>query len=123
MRRAIAGILDADQRPCRSTCSSLGVHQTLYRVLNVSGSFASSTINLSGVSDMAKAIKVSPHTTSSTTLFIGTETGEIFKVTGANSSTSPTTINITGSNLPSGTVSCIQVGTSENELIAALELL
>ena len=91
---------------------------TLYRVLNVSGSFASSTINLSGVSDMAKAIKVSPHTTSSTTLFIGTETGEIFKVTGANSSTSPTTINITGSNLPSGTVSCIQVGTSENELIA-----
>ncbi len=64
----------------------------------------------------ASHIVVSPHTTSSSTLFVGTRGGDIYKVTNADGSHAST--KISKSNLPDGTISCIDVGVDENELVA-----
>lgn len=62
-------------------------------------------------------MKVSPYTTASTTLFVGTNLGRIFKVTNANTATP------TYAMLPSpitGTISDIEFGASESEIIVTL---
>lgn len=87
---------------------------TLNRALNVGGTPSVSAITIPGMSDMASHIRVSPYTTSSTTLFVGTGSGDLFKVTNANSSPSATSI---GSALPAGYISCVEIGASENELL------
>ncbi len=65
---------------------------------------------------MATHLRVSPYTTSTTTLFVGTASGRVFKITNAESN-SPTPVNLTQSNLPTGSVSCIDIGATENELL------
>lgn len=72
-------------------------------------------ITVSGMADFASHIKVSPYTTSSSTLFIGTEGGKLFKMTNANNT--PVTTNITSSSFPAGSISCVDIGASENELL------
>ena len=64
----------------------------------------------------ASNLKVSPHTRTSTTLFVGTAGGRVFRITKANTSTSVTT-EITAPNFPKGWVSCIEVGKDENQLL------
>ncbi|KAB2815665.1 PKD domain-containing protein [Phaeocystidibacter marisrubri] len=93
---------------------SARTNSTLSRVSNVAGSPTASSIAISGMSDMASHIRVSPYTTTSTTLFVGTGSGDLYKVTQANGSPSSTSI---GSALPAGYISCVEVGASENELI------
>lgn len=62
----------------------------------------------------ASHIRCSPY--SSNVLFVGNSSGGIFKVTGANGS--PTSTDIDPNNyLPSGYISCIEIGTSENQLL------
>jgi len=68
-------------------------------------------------SGITRHIKVSPYTTSSSTLFVGTSNGKVYKITGANGF-SPSTSNISSILFPTGSVSCIAVGNSENELLA-----
>ena len=66
----------------------------------------------------ATTFTVSQHTTASTTLFIGTSGGSLFKVTNANGG-SPALSNITGASFPSGaTINNVWVGSSELELVA-----
>lgn len=60
-------------------------------------------------------IKVSPHTTSSSSLFVGTESGRLFKVRNAN--TSPNSTEIGDQNFPLGNISCVAVGGSEDSLL------
>ncbi len=72
------------------------------------------SINTSGTTSH---IKASPYTTSSSTLFVGTSTGKVYKITGADGF-SPSTNNISSSQFPTGRVSCIAVGNTENELLA-----
>ncbi len=60
-------------------------------------------------------IKVSPHTTNSTTLFAGTESGRLFKVQYAN--VDPSSTEIGDSNFPTGYISSIAVGGSEDSLL------
>lgn len=60
-------------------------------------------------------IKVSPHTTNSTSLFAGTESGRLFKVTNANSI--PSSTEIGDQNFPLGHISCVAVGGSEDSLL------
>lgn len=87
---------------------------SIWRVRNVTGSpSAEETINVTGMSDDASHIRCSPY---SSTVFVGSDVGEIFKITDANGTYSVT--DITGSNLPSGAVSCIEIGASDNELLA-----
>jgi len=51
----------------------------------------------------------------STTLFVGSMSGQLFKVTNAN--TSPLTSEITGGNFPIAAVSSISLGTNENNIV------
>lgn len=86
---------------------------SLYRVRNVTTTpSAAETVNITGMTDEASHIRVSPY---SSALFVGTDVGEIFKVSTPNTTPSVTTINVTG--LPAGSISCIEIGANENELL------
>ena len=87
---------------------------TLKRIINMTGSYSTGTITLSGMSSMATHIRVSPYTTATTTLFVGSG-GDVFKVTNAN--TTPTTTKKSSTSFPSGSISCIEIGANENELL------
>jgi len=72
----------------------------------------------SGTPGKISHIKVSPYGGTSGTVFIGTETGRLYKMTNALSGT-PTFTNLTGS-LTTGTgrtISCIEIGGSEDTLL------
>lgn len=70
-----------------------------------------------GINGTPTHVKVSPYAQGSSTLFVGTNSGRVYKVTGADG-LSPSSVNLTTSNLPSGSVSCIAVGANENQLVA-----
>jgi hypothetical protein len=88
---------------------------SINRILNVDVSPSISSFNVA-LGSMATHLRVSPHTTTSTTLFVGTAAGRVFKITGAESG-NPSSIEITKPNLPTGSISCIDVGNTENELL------
>ncbi len=87
----------------------------LYRVSNLTGTPLVQTISITGLISDATTFKVSPYTTTSTTLFVGAADGSVLKVTNADGA-SPGSTDIS-SNLPAGSVSCIEIGASENELL------
>jgi hypothetical protein len=64
----------------------------------------------------ATAFKVSPYTQITTKLFIGTRLGKVIRVVNANSSI-PAWQNITGNIGVIGSVSCIELGANENEIL------
>lgn len=61
------------------------------------------------------AIKVSPFTTTSSKVFIGTRTGKVLKIENANTATQ--TVTDISSNLFLGNISSIEFGTNENEIM------
>lgn len=65
--------------------------------------------------EIASHLRVSPHTTSSTTLFVGTIAGRLFKITNAN--TTPSVEEITGDNFSAGNISRVEIGATENDLL------
>jgi hypothetical protein len=90
---------------------------SLWRIKNITGTpTAPQSVTISGMGNYASHIHISPYTTTSSTLFVGTEGGKLFKVTSADT-TSPTRTNITGASFPSGTISCVEIGASELELL------
>ncbi len=89
----------------------------LQRIKNVFTSPSTATITISGMGSKATHIKVSPYSPlNQSTLFVGCGNGDLFKVT--NAQASPSSTNITGS--WSGSVSCVAVGASENQLLVTL---
>ena len=89
---------------------------SLYRVSNFeSGAPSVNTFTMSSIGSSASTLSVSPYTTTSTTLFIGTTSGRVFKLTNAQGT--ETTTEITGVSFPTGSVSCIAFGASENEIL------
>ncbi len=60
-------------------------------------------------------LRVSPYTVATTTLFTGTTSGDLLKITNAQASPSTTNLDLDGE-LPTATISCIEIGASENEL-------
>jgi len=60
-------------------------------------------------------IKISPHTTNSTSLFAGTESGRLFKVQNAN--INPSSTEIGDQNFPLGNISSVAIGGSEDSLL------
>lgn len=88
---------------------------TINRVTNMTGSPSIGNFTVAGMSTMASHLRVSPYTTSSTTLFVGTSSGDLYKITNADGG-SPSTSNV-GSGLPSGNISCVEIGANENELL------
>ncbi|MDX5319733.1 MAG: PKD domain-containing protein, partial [Bacteroidota bacterium] len=86
---------------------------TLWRIRNVTTSPTSpETINVTGMSDEASHVRCSPYSSS---IFVGSDVGEIFKVTSANGTYSVS--DITGGNMPAGSVSCIEIGANDDELL------
>lgn len=89
---------------------------SLYKLTGIeSGSPVVSTIAISDIQSAATYLAVSPYTTTSTTLYIGTLSGRLFKMTNADSS--PSSTEITGGAFPNGAISSITFGQTENEMI------
>ncbi|MEM9895370.1 MAG: PKD domain-containing protein [Bacteroidota bacterium] len=63
----------------------------------------------------ATALTASPYSTSSSTLFVGTSSGDLFRVDNADGTPSTTAIGSTS--FPTGSISCIEFGGSEDELL------
>ena len=61
-------------------------------------------------------IAVSPHSPAGTsTLYAGTQSGRLFKIT--NAQATPSSVEIGDSNFPTANISCVAVGASEDELL------
>ena len=89
---------------------------SIMRILNVSGSPLQSDISVA-IGSKSTHIRVSPYAPAGkSTIFVGTQSGRVFKITNAESM-SPATAEITGPSFSTGSVSCIEVGASENELL------
>jgi PKD repeat protein len=90
----------------------------IQRVKNVSTTpSTATTFTISGLGSMASHIRVSPYATAGTSnIFVGTDAGRLFKVTNAHATT-PSSTEITGASFPTGSISCIEIGASENELL------
>ncbi len=87
----------------------------IQRITDIGGSESVGTISVS-MGSTSSHLRVSPYTTSSTTLFAGTLSGRVYKITGADTG-SPSVTEITGSSFPNATVSCIEIGADEDELL------
>jgi hypothetical protein len=87
----------------------------LVRIKNITGTPKVEYVNVPNLTNGVTALKVSPYNHLSTTLFLGTSNGKLLKVINADSV--PTSTLIGGANFPSGSISCIEIGKSENELI------
>ena len=87
---------------------------TLNLVKNITTTPVLSTVDITNLSSAVSAFKVSPYTLASTTLYIGTVSGKLIRVTDAGGK--PVEADIT-SNLPVGAISCIEVGRNESELL------
>jgi len=94
---------------CRTTT-------TIHRLNDVSGTPAVDFITITGMNSKASHIRVSPYTTASSTIYVGTQAGDLYKVTNANTG-SPTTTSISGASFPNGNLSCVEIGANENELL------
>ncbi len=97
---------------------SSGSGSSIGRLLNFGTAANLSNNPISGLAlgSAASHLHVSPHTVASTTLFVGTQGGSVFRITNANTGASTTT-NITGAGFPSGNVSCVEIGGSEDTLL------
>ncbi len=105
----------ADYDDQQDVLFSARTSSTINRITNVGGSPSVSSFSVSGMSSLASALRVSPYTTTSTTLFVGTGGGDLYKITNADGS-SPSSSSIGGS-LPSGYISCIEIGANENQIL------
>ncbi|MFT7114315.1 MAG: PKD repeat protein, partial [Candidatus Azotimanducaceae bacterium] len=88
---------------------------SISRVINVTGSPVEQTL-ITSLSAEVSHLRVSPFAVAGTTnLFVGSSNGDVFKITNAQSNTLANTSNISPQG--SGSISCIEVGATENELL------
>ena len=86
----------------------------LYRVTDLTGTPVKTSLTKFMLNGDATALKVSPFTTASSTLFTGTGTGKVLKL--LNADTTPVWSDISGSSF-SGAVSSIAFGANEDEIL------
>lgn len=101
-----------------NACSFFGYRANqLLRVSGIPYSSSESYITLNtGSTTPFTHVKYSPHSPDdASTLFVGGQTGRVFKV--ENAQGSPVTSEITGDDFPVGAVSCIAIGGSEDTLM------
>ena len=87
----------------------------LVRIKNITGTPMMENVSVPNLINQVTALKVSPYNHLSSTIFLGTNTGQLLKVVSADSIPSSTLIG--GANFPAGSISCIELGASENELL------
>ena len=98
--------------------SFFGAHANrILRVRGVPNPFSEKEIFINSNSAVPFShIKYSPYSPSGTsTLFVGTQSGKLFKVTHAESS--PQTTELTGADFPEASISCVAIGSSEDILL------
>ncbi len=89
---------------------------TLLRWPNINTATASNTVTITALNGaQIGSLKVSPYTTNR--LYLGTNGGRVVRVDNANAAT-PTATNITGVGFPAGFVRSVNVGASDNNLVA-----
>jgi hypothetical protein len=88
---------------------------SLYRVKNIIGVPVTDDLNVS-LGAEATAIRVSPFPTTATNLYIGTQSGRLFKVLNAHG-VSPVDSEITGPSFPTGSISSISFGEDEDQIL------
>ncbi len=86
---------------------------SIKRVHDVSTSYYSDYISVT-LGATASHIRVSDYSTN--VIYVGTSSGSLYKITNANSS-SPSSVEITGSSFPTAWISCIEMGSSDNEIL------
>ncbi|WP_421751703.1 T9SS type A sorting domain-containing protein [Croceimicrobium sp.] len=89
-----------------------------YRYSNVNSQVNEEVVRLTGLRDRISHIRVSPFIDDTTTIWVASGVGIIFRVDSADVDDHEIFTEITGSNFPAGYISCIEVGESEKELIA-----
>ena len=87
------------------------------RITNITTTPTDDEITVTGKSSETTHLSVSPYSTSSTTIFVGTEDGELFKVVNAQSA--PLTTQVDGGNFI-GSISSVAFGGSEDTLIVTI---
>ncbi len=91
----------------------------LRRIANPFGSDVQGTIVIASGSDDVSHVNCSQLSSAgNSTVFVGTDGGDVYKITNAQSG-SPTITNI-GSGLPSGNISCVAIGATEQQLVVTL---
>ena len=89
-----------------------------YSGIKSSATLVKTTLSDASFDNRPTAFTVSPHTTTSSTLFVGTVLGDVFKITNAN--TTPIWTEIELQNVIVGSISDIEVGASENEIFVTI---
>lgn len=83
------------------------------RVSGITGTIAASAVAVNTGGRSISAVKVSPYTANR--IFIANDQGKVYKVESANGTATISTIST--SSLPSGYISCIAVGSSDNQIM------
>jgi len=86
---------------------------SLRRIMEVTGGYYVDSLAIE-LGSLAAHVRVSDY--SDNTIFVGSGTGRLLKVLDAHG-TSPSISDITGDDFPSGYISCIELGDSENQIL------
>ena len=93
---------------------------SLYRIKNIDSTPIQEILPITTIAERVTHIRVSQYTIDSTTLFVGTVSGMVYKITNADN-TSYSVMNITGNSFPNGSISCIELGANENEILVTFK--
>lgn len=113
--------LDSNLDILYSNYSSGGFNYIIKRYSGIKSSTTLTSTNLtnSEFDSTPTALTVSPFTTNSSTLYVGTVLGDIFKVENANGS-SPSWTELELNNIIVGSISDIELGNNENEIFVTI---
>ena len=97
-----------------SACSTTKIQ----RITGIRGTVSSpDSFIVTGMTAKASHIRVSPYSSTGTsTLFVGTSNSKLYKVTYAEAA-SPVSVSIGSTSFPSGSISCVEIGATENNLL------
>ncbi|SVC39676.1 uncharacterized protein METZ01_LOCUS292530, partial [marine metagenome] len=86
---------------------------SIKRIHDVSGSYYSDYMS---VAMGAKASHIRASDYSANVIYVGTSSGNLYKISNANSS-SPSSTEITGTSFPTAWISCVELGASDSEIL------
>lgn len=90
--------------------------RSINRIENLDASPAITNMEARGMRGTASHLRVSPYHPNKTVLFVGTGGGGVFKYDFANTD-KPIEHNLTQTNLPNASISCIEIGATDQELL------
>ncbi|MFZ6053524.1 WD40/YVTN/BNR-like repeat-containing protein, partial [Halocola ammonii] len=91
-------------------------NSTLRRITGITSTPSVSDMTIPALNGTASHIRVSEFTSGTSTIFVGTGSGNILKIN--NAQAAPSTMNIdSDAELPNGYISCIELGSNEDEIL------